>query len=123
MLCSGAAGVPLDLQEAGWAKKLLAAGFSPEQPTVWVLEGLLYYLEPETVPAMLQVRVSPPRAHIISPTISDTHHQELHSWKMPGICQTPRTTDMLHVSQLSLVHDSRSLHLLDPTPAPFALQL
>ena len=54
LCCSSWAGVPLDLQEAGWTEKLKAMGFKPSEPTVWVLEGLLYYLEPESVPAMLQ---------------------------------------------------------------------
>ncbi|KAG1667862.1 hypothetical protein FOA52_011050 [Chlamydomonas sp. UWO 241] len=51
-------GVALDLQEPGWSAALLAAGFSPSKPTVWVLEGLLYYLEPEAVPAMLKEAAS-----------------------------------------------------------------
>lgn len=57
LCCSSWAGVPLDLQEAGWAEELKAKGFRPSQPTVWVLEGLLYYLEPDSVPAMLKVNL------------------------------------------------------------------
>lgn len=47
--------VAADLQRPGWTKRLLAAGFNPQVPTVWVLEGLLYYLEPVTVPPCLRV--------------------------------------------------------------------
>ena len=38
LLCASWTGVSLDLQEEGWTKALLAAGFNPGQPTVWVLE-------------------------------------------------------------------------------------
>ncbi len=37
----------------GWTEKLSAAGFDETLGTVWVAEGLLMYLNPETVPAML----------------------------------------------------------------------
>lgn len=54
-----ASAVSLDLEEAGWSNQLLTAGFAPCQPTVWILEGLLYYLQPDVVPHLLQV------AHIL----------------------------------------------------------
>ncbi len=54
---AGHAGVTADLQVPGWAARcLLARGFDPRAPTAWVLEGLLYYLQPSTVPVLLQVR-------------------------------------------------------------------
>lgn len=37
-----------------WLRGLAAAGFDPDQPTVWVAEGLLYYLEPERVAGLLR---------------------------------------------------------------------
>jgi O-methyltransferase involved in polyketide biosynthesis len=33
----------------------VAAGLDPSLPTAWLAEGLLYYLEPSCVGAMLQV--------------------------------------------------------------------
>ena len=33
----------------------MRAGLQREQPVLWVLEGLLYYLEPGCVPGMLRV--------------------------------------------------------------------
>lgn len=44
-----------DLQVSGWSKRLQRAGFDVKQPTVWVAEGLMYYLEPECIAALLQV--------------------------------------------------------------------
>lgn len=38
--------VPVDLDE-DWAGDLLAAGFRPDEPVVWVAEGLLMYFTPE----------------------------------------------------------------------------
>jgi hypothetical protein len=43
------------LQVAGWTAALIAAGLDPQLPTAWLAEGLLYYLEPSCVGAMLQV--------------------------------------------------------------------
>ena len=37
--------VRADLRDA-WPAELLASGFDPEQPTAWLIEGLLMYLEP-----------------------------------------------------------------------------
>jgi O-methyltransferase involved in polyketide biosynthesis len=47
----------VDLQVSGWTAELLAAGLDPKLPTAWLAEGLLYYLEPSCVGAMLQVRL------------------------------------------------------------------
>jgi len=42
--------VPVDFtQQESWADKLLQNGFDPSVPTVWLLEGLLYYLSDSTV--------------------------------------------------------------------------
>ncbi|MGF1426843.1 SAM-dependent methyltransferase [Kitasatospora sp. LaBMicrA B282] len=41
-----------DLRE-DWAAELLRAGFDPERRTVWLLEGLLVYLESDDVAALL----------------------------------------------------------------------
>ncbi|MGX7760259.1 SAM-dependent methyltransferase [Streptomyces angustmyceticus] len=40
--------VRADLQ-GPWSEALIAAGFDPAEPTAWLCEGLLYYLEPEVV--------------------------------------------------------------------------
>jgi O-methyltransferase involved in polyketide biosynthesis len=34
----------LDLEHAGWSAGLLAAGFDPAVPAVWIAEGLVMYL-------------------------------------------------------------------------------
>ena len=36
--------VRVDLQQEAWPEALLAAGYRPERPSVWVIEGLLFYL-------------------------------------------------------------------------------
>ena len=43
-----------DLSSPAWADALRAAGFDPHKPTVWVAEGLLMYLRPEAVDALLR---------------------------------------------------------------------
>ena len=36
--------VPADLAVAGWPAALVAAGFNPTQPSVWILEGYVCYV-------------------------------------------------------------------------------
>lgn len=43
-----------DLGTDGWPAALRAAGFEPDVPTLWVVEGLLMYLEPGQAEALLR---------------------------------------------------------------------
>lgn len=47
--------VPLavDLEKAGWPQELIGAAFAPGDPTLWVIEGLLPYLEEQAVDGLL----------------------------------------------------------------------
>ena len=36
--------VAVDLRDDSWTDRLTAAGYDPEAPSVWLLEGLLYYI-------------------------------------------------------------------------------
>ncbi|WP_320777046.1 SAM-dependent methyltransferase [Streptomyces sp. CRN 30] len=36
--------IAVDLTAPDWEQELIAAGYDPEQPSTWLLEGLLYYL-------------------------------------------------------------------------------
>jgi methyltransferase (TIGR00027 family) len=44
--CSKYTALAADATSSSWTADLAAAGFSKTLPTVWVLEGLLYYLNP-----------------------------------------------------------------------------
>lgn len=44
----------IDLSTEYWFKKLLGAGFSQNIPTLWILEGLVYYLEKKQVISLLK---------------------------------------------------------------------
>lgn len=44
----------LDLAHSGWTKQLIAAGFDPSLPSVWVAEGLVMYLSDEAVTTLLR---------------------------------------------------------------------
>lgn len=44
--------VGVDLAD-DWATPLTAAGFDPGRPAVWLVEGLIFYLEPDTVHRLL----------------------------------------------------------------------
>ena len=46
--------VDADLAEAHWTRKIEEAGFDRAVKTVWLLEGLLYYLEEERVTQLLR---------------------------------------------------------------------
>jgi O-methyltransferase involved in polyketide biosynthesis len=68
------AGVAADLTKPGWTAVLeREAGFDPRVPTLWVAEGLLYYLDPATVPGMLSeaASVSAPGSALVATIITD----------------------------------------------------
>jgi methyltransferase (TIGR00027 family) len=46
--------VRVDLREATWPEALLASGYRPERPSVWIIEGLLYYLIRAAVHGLLE---------------------------------------------------------------------
>ncbi len=46
--------VGVDLQQEAWPEALLATGYRPERPSVWVIEGLLFYLTRAAVYGLLQ---------------------------------------------------------------------
>lgn len=46
--------VRCDMEREDWFAALQAAGFERDRPTVWILEGLLYYLSPRVAKAMLE---------------------------------------------------------------------
>lgn len=52
------------LRQDDFGSRLEKAGFEPSTPTVWLLEGLLYYLTPEAVAALLSAcaRLSAPKS-------------------------------------------------------------
>lgn len=51
--CEGWAAVGGDVTTDAWVQGLVDAGFDPEKPTVWVLEGLLMYLPQPDADALL----------------------------------------------------------------------
>jgi methyltransferase (TIGR00027 family) len=46
--------VGVDLQEATWPEALVAHGYRPERQSVWLIEGLLYYLSRPAVHGLLE---------------------------------------------------------------------
>lgn len=46
--------VAADLTAHGWQNELIAAGYDPELPSTWLLEGLLYYLREREVHKTLE---------------------------------------------------------------------
>ena len=46
--------IRVDLREASWPEALLASGYRPERPSVWIIEGLLYYLTRAAVHGLLE---------------------------------------------------------------------
>ena len=45
--------VAVDLVAPGWERALVEAGYDPARPSVWLLEGLLYYIEEDQVRRLL----------------------------------------------------------------------
>ncbi|MBA4115525.1 MAG: SAM-dependent methyltransferase [Rubrobacter sp.] len=46
--------IRVDLSQETWPKALLAAGYQPERPSVWLIEGLLFYLPRAAVHGLLE---------------------------------------------------------------------
>ena len=46
--------VRVDLSQESWPEALLAAGYQPERPSVWLIEGLLFYLTRAAVHRLLE---------------------------------------------------------------------
>jgi len=46
--------VGVDLQESAWPDALLAAGYHPERQSIWLIEGLLFYLSEDAVHGILE---------------------------------------------------------------------
>lgn len=66
VLASSRTTVIADLSKPGWVLQLMLSGFDMEVPTVWLVEGLLYYLRSERVCELLTeiAHVSAPSSRI-----------------------------------------------------------
>lgn len=57
-----------------WADPLTAAGFDSDKPTLWLIEGLVFYLEPATVHRLLDdvTRLAAPGSELLIDTIGQS---------------------------------------------------
>ncbi|MGC7102733.1 SAM-dependent methyltransferase [Amycolatopsis lurida] len=57
-----------------WAGPLTAAGFDPTRPALWLVEGLIFYLDPATVHRLLDdiTRLTSPRSEMLIDTIGQS---------------------------------------------------
>jgi methyltransferase (TIGR00027 family) len=71
-LAASYAAVSADLCAADWREKLAAAGHAADVPTVWLLEGLLYYMPPADVAALLRgcAAASAPRSTLVASCVN-----------------------------------------------------
>lgn len=44
-----------DLEQPSWSKELLNAGYKSQEPSIWLMEGLLFYMTETAVPNLLSV--------------------------------------------------------------------
>ncbi len=81
-----------DLSVADWTVKLRASGWQENLPTVWVAEGLLYYVEATAVTALLKgTHFSAGSDCHESVCVGYTEHSILSSSRLP------RTTCLIHM--------------------------
>jgi methyltransferase (TIGR00027 family) len=64
--------VAADLTADNWARRLIAAGYDPDRPSVWLLEGLLYYIRDADADRLLGriAAVSAPGSHIAADLVN-----------------------------------------------------
>lgn len=60
--------------EIKWEEKLLSSGFDPDQPTIWIAEGILMYFGPNQVRRLLQsmAKLSAPNSKFIADIVSSS---------------------------------------------------
>jgi methyltransferase (TIGR00027 family) len=61
-----------------WAERLTGAGFDPQQPTMWLIEGLLMYLAPDDCDRLLDTvtRLSAPGSRVALEYFDSTPRQD-----------------------------------------------
>ncbi|MHC0433279.1 class I SAM-dependent methyltransferase [Streptomyces sp. O3] len=65
--------ISADLTEDGWDEQLLAAGYDPGQPSVWLMEGLLYYIpEPDAHQLLDRVQARTAPGSVLAADIAGT---------------------------------------------------
>jgi len=72
---------------------LAGTGFSPRRPTAWVAEGLLYYLTPEQVDALLRTLAgrSAPGSRLLADLVGTARIDEMHETRLRhGVKDLPR---------------------------------
>lgn len=64
--------VGVDMRLDGWEKDLVAAGYDPERPSTWLLEGLLYYIQESDVHRILECvrRLTTPGSRIAADIVN-----------------------------------------------------
>lgn len=72
--CESRSSVAADVGDPTWIKALVDAGFDASKPTVWIAEGLLMYLEPARVDALLQelASISAPGSCLLTCVVTET---------------------------------------------------
>jgi len=88
--------IECDLQKEDWLKKLKDEGFDQRKPTIWMLEGLLYYLTPEFASAIVRecADASCAGSYIVASAVNSTslyraistahsHYQDLENQQTP----------------------------------------
>lgn len=91
-----------------WSSKLLAAGFKSEEPSLWLLEGLLYYLSETEVKELLKTISelsaigSRLGADLVNTKLLETQEEELSKYWRYG-CDEPEKLFAEHGWQASVI--------------------
>jgi methyltransferase (TIGR00027 family) len=66
--------VAVDLTSPDWEEALIAAGYAPDAPSVWLLEGLLYYIAQDDAHRILErvAAVMAPGSRIAADIVNDS---------------------------------------------------
>ncbi|GAB4814180.1 hypothetical protein N2152v2_001226 [Parachlorella kessleri] len=79
------AAVAADLEGGGWLAQLEACGFDPSLPTVWVAEGLVYYLPQPAVDNLIEdITAVSKRAQlgaVILTSSNPTYNRSIRLWR------------------------------------------
>ncbi|KAA8495271.1 putative S-adenosyl-L-methionine-dependent methyltransferase MAV-4444 [Porphyridium purpureum] len=95
--CRAVIRIPCDLCHSSWARSLILSGFNPARPSLWVMEGLLYYLPEGAVVRLLEnvADLSAPGSRMIASMVLELSAREKSATASAAVVQPGSSPSMV----------------------------